>query len=413
MSIYSRRKFISFSGSGLLLASMPGCVSVSLPAGKRSIPFYRHQPETVAETTNAKALDRLADLFYDMLADGLHPGAQLAVFKDGKPVIHLGGGVLKPGGAAVTERTLFQIRSITKALTATVLLMLHDKGHFTFDDPISHHWPGFEKNGKGEITIGQLMSHRAGLTERAGLRMVDYENRAAIVKAMENLSPVWDPGTDNGYHASNAGWILDELILRWEGRSFAEIIRSDILKPLGIDNLFIGLSESDYPRMARMQVDGNLRQRQPARALFSDYLNRYALIRLQLSWVSGVANAVDLAQFFNILAFEGRYRGQTFFSGKTFQRASSSTTRPGAIDRVLLRHIQWGLGFILGSSPDIYGDPTHPHAIGHPGGGANVAWADPDLHLSAAFLCNAMLPQYTAWGQRYRQIGNAVYACFT
>lgn len=76
----------------------------------------------------------------DSTDEGLHPGAQLAVFKNGELVIELAGGIMRPSGESVTFSTLFQIRSITKALAAMVMLVLHDRGRFSFNDPVTIYW---------------------------------------------------------------------------------------------------------------------------------------------------------------------------------------------------------------------------------------------------------------------------------
>lgn len=60
--------------------------------------------------------------------EGLHPGAQLAVFKNGELVIELAG-------------------ASPKALAAMVMLVLHDLGRFSFNDPVPKHWPEFPLMG--------------------------------------------------------------------------------------------------------------------------------------------------------------------------------------------------------------------------------------------------------------------------
>ena len=123
-----------------------------------------------------------------------------------------------------------------------------------------------------------------------------------------------------------------------------------------------------------------------ARVAFSHFLDSYEGIRLSLAWVAAVANAWDLAKLFNIFAFEGTFAGHTFFSKETQVLISVPTNASDEMGIYLKWRVRWGLGVITGDIPSIYGTELRPRAIGHAGGGANVAWGDPDEHLAVAFL---------------------------
>jgi CubicO group peptidase (beta-lactamase class C family) len=235
-------------------------------------------------------------------------------------------------------------------------------------------------------------------------------DRKAVAAAVEAMEPIWPPGTANGYHAATFGWILDELVYRWEGRNISRFIEEEVIKPLGLKNIFIGLPPGEFSRMAKMMVEGGVRERQDTRARFSDFLNTPEGMSLPLAWVGGVATARDLAHLMNILAYEGTYASRTFFSKQTQEKAVQPQNPPEVNDRRLTLPIRWGLGFIVGTTPRIYGDRLNPRVVGHAGGSACVAWADPDLRLSVAFLTNRMTGMNTAF-DRFKEIGNKVYEC--
>ena len=100
------------------------------------------------------------------------PGLAVAVVKDGKVVVAKGYGVRKLGEAiAVDADTLFGIASNTKAFTAASLAMLVDEGKLKWDDPVVKHLPAFQMYDPyvtREITIRDLLTHRAGLGLGAG-----------------------------------------------------------------------------------------------------------------------------------------------------------------------------------------------------------------------------------------------------
>jgi len=370
----------------------------------------RRQPHDLSGLdVDPRGLEGLCRLFQEMIDEGLHAGAQLAVFKNGRLIIELAGGAARPDGAPVTFETLFQIRSITKALAAMVMLGLRDQGAFDFDDPVSRHWPEFGRNGKAAITISHVLSHRAGIPDGPSVPPGLWNDRLAVARALEDMEPVWIPGSVNGYHAMSYGWVLDELVQRWTGRGISAGLGSALTAPLGIQDLFIGLPGYLYPRMAWMAVEKRVRKNQAARARFSDYLNTAEGIGLPLASGNGVGTARSLAELMNVLAFQGTFKRRTWLSEDTFQRAARPSNEPGVVDRRILWPVRWGLGFILGHTPHIYGRPVHLRSIGHAGGGANVAWADPEHRLAVAFLCNGMLGGFKDW-DRYLRVGEQVYA---
>ena len=127
----------------------------------------------------------------------------------------------------------YRIGSITKTVTAIAVLRLRDEGRLTLDDPLDDHVPG---TPFGRRTVGQLLSHNAGL-------------RA------ESPDPWWErvPGTDwpalagrlddddaphaagRRFHYSNLGYgVLGELLARHRGRPWADVVRDEVLLPLGM-----------------------------------------------------------------------------------------------------------------------------------------------------------------------------------
>lgn len=366
----------------------------------------------MAEGLEADLRDRLGQvvaLFDRMLAEGLHPGAQLAVFQHGVPLLELAGGSTFEGGEPVTPSTLFQMRSITKLLATLVALRSLERGRFGLDDPVAAYWPGFGRNGKDAITVRQVMSHRAGIPDGPALPPEQLHDHAQVRAAIESLQPEWLPGTQNGYHAHTIGWVLQELVRAWEGQPLEGLLRSEILEPLGIEDLHLGLPRSEYGRMARMTVEDSVRASMPRRAAMSDFINSYEGVRLPIASVMGVSTARALASLMSMVALGGAAGGNRFLQPGTLAEASVPTNAPGYRDLRLGHPIRWGLGFIVGSTPDIYGSGERPRRLGHAGGGANVAWADPDSGVAVAFLCNRMLGRDESW-VRCRIISDAVDA---
>jgi len=427
-----RRIWAATDGTGWYRAFLPTQLFDATPSAQpertsRALPPIRDESAD-SEVISPEGFAKLKREFHSMIEEGLHPGAQLAVFHDGALVIHLAGGVKGPGGEKimtsaellkwsasqdrgpghepVTFDTLYQIRSVTKILMMTVLMMLYDQGKFDFDDPVSKYWPEFAKNGKEAVTIAHILSHRAGLPPGPYIPARAIVKRAPVARAIENMRPMWKPGEKNGYQGVTVSMAPDEIIFRLTDRfpAIGEILREQVFGPLGLRDIYLGLPASEFPRMAKMAV---LDPQRWDRKRCSDLLNSREGIQPEQSWVGGVSTARDLADFMNVFAHWGTYKGKRFFAKEVQQLVSRPTNKAGEIDQTMLRPIRWGLGFILGDTPDVYGTPPHAGAIGHVGGGATVAWADPKNKLAVAFLCNGMKNR-ASW-KRYRRVGDLVY----
>jgi CubicO group peptidase (beta-lactamase class C family) len=415
MSILNRRQLLKLGATSAILSlgiPAPYCLGTDHSSSKidQNMTQAENQIKIPAMKLNPSKLNDLTESFEKMIKDGLHPGAQLCVYYLGEPVIELVGGLDSPGGRPVTPQTLYQIRSTTKALTTIAMLILFEKHRFAFEDPVAKYWPAFGNNGKQAITIAHIMSHSAGIPDGPMIPPDKMGDRKAVAAAVEAMKPIWTPGTANGYHAATFGWVLDELVYRWEGRNISRFIDEEVIKPLGLKDIFIGLPPREFPRMAKMFVEGGVRERQDTRARFSDFLNTPEGMGLPLAWVGGVSTARDLAYLMNILAYEGTFASRTFFTKQTQEKATQPQNPPEVNDRRLTLPIRWGLGFILGTTPRVYGDRLNPRVVGHAGGSACLAWSDPDLKLSVAFLTNKMTDMNTTF-ERFRLIGNKVYGC--
>jgi CubicO group peptidase (beta-lactamase class C family) len=344
-------------------------------------------------------------VFNKMIADGLHEGAQLAIYENGELSLYISGGKDIKSGKPITGDNLFCVRSTTKGLTALVIAMLYERGLLKYDEPVAKYWPEFARNGKENITIAQIMGHRAGIPQSISVPVTKWTDRAEVARGVEELKPVWMPGKYDGYHASTYGWVADELAMRIADNNIAGLLARDVTGPLGIKDVYIGLPAGELNRFCPLALMG---ETDKTRAAFNDFMNTYDGMKLPLCWVSGAATARDLARLFNIFAFNGSYGGRTIISKETQELISRPTNSPGEMDLILKWPVRWGLGLINGDTPSVYGSGQHSNAIGHAGGGANVAWADPDRKMSVAFLCNGMRTGGEEW-ERYRILADSIY----
>ncbi len=134
-----------------------------------------------------------------------------------------------------TPNTIFQVGSMTKQFTATVVLKLAEQQKLSLDDKISKYFPNIRRGD--EITIKNLLTHTSGLSEIFRDPLYTKENKQIPISKEKLLSffidkPLYfDPGTQYAY--CNSGYVLLGLIIeKVSGKSYEQNIRDYILKPL-------------------------------------------------------------------------------------------------------------------------------------------------------------------------------------
>ena len=150
--------------------------------------------------------------------------------------------------------TIVNVYSTTKTMTALTALWLADQGALKFEEKVAHYWPEFAAKGKQDVTVAQLLSHRAGLyTVEGDITLEEALHWDTITSRLADTAPFFPVGTTHGYHAITFGWLAGELVRRVTGMSLGAFVRSNIVEPLGVE-FHIGLPEELEPRVARLMA---------------------------------------------------------------------------------------------------------------------------------------------------------------
>ena len=286
--------------------------------------------------------------------------AQLCVLRDGETVL---------------ERSInaepdqpFLLFSAGKPLTAMLVHRLAAQGVLGLDDPVARHWPEFGEQGKGTITIRQVLQHRSGLPYGKNLPFdaVLAPNWDRSVRALAGARPRYAAGAVPAYHVLSFGFLLGEVVQRVTGEPFREVLRREVLTPYGMSRTRLG-----GPGPSVFLV-GGIR-----RVLFNQGFFRQAAI--PAATVLGTAR--DLAQFY-----------QAVLDDPAAAEARTPSSGDGEVDRVLGLPIRWSQGFQLGglSRSRAMGRLSGPLTFGHNGSNACVGWADPARRLVVAYLTNRL-----------------------
>jgi len=326
-------------------------------------------------------------------------GAAVCVYLEGEPVVDLWGGMADATtGRPWTSDTVVLVYSSTKGVTSVCANRLIERGALDPAAPVARYWPEFAANGKAEITVAQVLSHQAGLPLVEGDFSLD-ECLAwdPMVEALAAQAPIWDPGTQHGYHMRTFGWLVGELVRRVTGGTIGAYLRDEVAAPLGLD-FWIGLPEEIEPRVARLvppkddlgallkQLGGDLLLASvfsnPADLFgYNDMWNTRALHAAELPSSNGIGDARSLARLY--ASCIGDVDGVRTLQPATV--AAATVEQACGKDAVLMMDSCFGLGFMLGSS---FGAANPAGAFGHAGAGGSLAFADPDARLGFGYVMN-------------------------
>ena len=180
-------------------------------------------------------------------------GAAVAAYWRGETVVDLWGGRRTPtGNEPWNEDTMVVVNSTTKGLAAMTVAIANSRGWIDYDAPVAEYWPEFAQNGKGAITVRQLLSHEAGLVWiDESLHLEDLHDLDAVSRALARQKPAWEPGTRHGYHAMTIGLYMQELIRHVDPahRTLGRFFDEEIARPLQIE-FDIGLPPAVFGTVA-------------------------------------------------------------------------------------------------------------------------------------------------------------------
>lgn len=205
-----------------------------------SIELTRHEPTA---TTPRDRANQLMESWYD----SRHPGAAIIVIKDGKPIYKRMIGLANVENTVpISERTRFELASVSKQFTGFAIAMLIDRGILSRDDDIRRWLPELPVL-TDKVTIGQLLDHTSGMRDwDAGLALAGLPPEHGMTAsnivafAARQRDGNFRPGSEQLY--SNTGYaLLGEIIGRATGIAPDAWMAANIFAPLGMDSTRLNL----------------------------------------------------------------------------------------------------------------------------------------------------------------------------
>ncbi len=357
----------------------------------------------------APGFEGVRDAFERNFAKRGEIGAAVAAYWRGQKVVDLWGGRRTPGGTEPwNEDTLVVVMSSTKGLSAMTLAVANARGWLDYEAPVARYWPEFAQNGKGAITVRQLLGHEAGLVlldEKLTIdRLRDLDDVAHLLARQK---PAWPPGTRRGYHTMSLGLYMQELIRHVDPtkRTLGRFFHEEIAAPLGLE-FYIGLPR-DIPdeRLAKMKTMSIGRALlalprtppvlirkllQPGSLLRRSMLlsnvdwNDRSCLEVEVPAGNGVGTARAMARAYSAFAEGGVELGIT---PETLARITAAPNVVGK-DVVIGVPSYFSLGFLRPGPGFSFGSSSR--TFGSPGAGGSFAFADPDARLGYAYVMNKM-----------------------
>lgn len=369
-----------------------------------------------APTFSRAALDRIGNIIRNEVVTGKIPGAILLIQQHGKPVYFECFGARNAAtGQPMTPDTLFQIYSMSKAVTSVAAMMLVDDGKLSLDDPVAKYIRAFANAKVGvdisdeagqyplrleplkrPITIRDLLRHTSGITygffgEAAVTKLYgnpllyagDFDN-AEFADRIAVLPLAEQPGTRWNY--SHSTDVLGRVVEVASGQTLFQFEKQRLFDPLGMsDTAYFVADKANWPRVAqafpvdRFRVAGIGDPTLPRR------------------WESGgaglVSTAGDYARFLQMLLNGGELDGKRYLKPETVAMMTSDQIGP---ETGIIRDpfyfpgptSGFGLGFAVRTSPP----PNTTWPLGEyrwDGAGGSFYFVDPKDDLLVVFMVMA------------------------
>lgn len=384
-----------------IVAATPLGVRVHVPLRLEPVTTVGDEVAAADVGVQQKSIERVWTAAETLYRTGLHPAISLVVRHRGAVVLDRAIGHRRVGEPALmTTDTPACLFSASKAISALVIHKLVEDGVLALDDRVAEYLPAFGANGKQDVTLRALLTHRAGLY-KLPFKTPDpaqFWDHDAVVAAL--CAEPLTRANKQSYHAITGGYILGAVAERVTGRGMRELLRQ-ITEPVGARTADYGVPPERRDAVAHSYSTGPKRF-PPFTTLLKRLLGAPSHVVAPASNTpeamssivesAGIfASAHDAARIFGMLANNGEWEGRQVLAPTTLA-AAIEPAGPLVIDAMLPAPIRFSAGFMLGERvASLYGLDT-PHAFGHLGFTNVVCWADPSRQLAVAFLNTGKAP---------------------
>jgi CubicO group peptidase (beta-lactamase class C family) len=344
-------------------------------------------PESVG--FSSPGLRAYGDELSSLVAQGRLAGVSTLVARHGKVVMYDAFGYRDLDTRAPLQKdTIFRIASMTKPIVGVAMMMLHEEGKWSLDDPVAKHIPEFKDlkvtsehglvSQAHPMTMRELMSHTAGFDVSAGYEGKNISDRTkplqAMIDALAKLPLAVQPGTDWRYGPSVdiQGYIVEKL----SKQPLDEFLRTRIFEPLKMPDTGFWVDKSKLTRVAKVNTYNEQKKIMTAPAQ-SDPSRKPVF----LSGSGGLLSTLeDYFHFTQMLLNGGEYEGKRLIKPATIELMRTSVLNDGVmVDLYGPREpgIGFGLDFAIVMDPARANTPRGKNTFYWGGAFGTWFWIDP------------------------------------
>ncbi len=344
-------------------------------------------------------IDRARDLCAGWVKSGHTPAIVALVARRGVIVLHEAFGKLRPEADSPPVRldTIFPIMSITKPMTATLVMCLVEDGLLGLNRPVVDYLPEWTAKGAAEVLVHHLLTHTSGFDDFAflGAYASDFPDleRLSVEEYMRWVldrlyaMPLSKGAGEEMKYSLMIFSLLGEIIERVSGRSFSDFARERLLSPLGMDDTWLIVPEAVRTRIVKRPPDAPLAQ-SAGPVLGAD---SRLMEESPIPAAGAFSTARDVAVFGQTVLNGGSY-GPTRILSRPAVAAMTRNQTPGVSVRVglsTMKEASYGYGWFISSTEKWKYWEGSLQSLGgfhHQGAGGTFLWVDPTNEIVGVYF---------------------------
>jgi CubicO group peptidase (beta-lactamase class C family) len=329
-------------------------------------------------------------IFEDYFLKQEEIGASFAIYKEGKPLIDLWGGLKNKNDKKWEENTIVNVFSATKGIYEIIVSILIDQNTLDLEKPVSYYWDAFKQSNKREIKLKHILSHQSGLYRfKEKITQQDLLDWNKVIAILENQEPDHVCGEKTYYHAKTHGFLIGEIIKKTTNKSLGQLTSELLSKKLELE-FFIGTPKNQISNIAFLYKDETKNKISSEFNAFNNpeheinFYNKEDWQMAEIPSMNGHGNARSIAKIYDIFVNDLILGKNILVSKLSIKKCLTESIN--RVDQSLMLPIRWSdVGLILRGGW-LFG--KNKESFGHNGWGGSLGFADPILGMGFAYTTN-------------------------
>ncbi|MDP0926316.1 class C beta-lactamase [Paracoccus onubensis] len=187
-----------------------------------------------------------AEIFAPVIAEYDVPGLAVGLTWQGRDYVYTTGMADRAADKPVTDKTLFELGSISKTFNVALAALAEQQGHMSLSDPASVRLPDLKDSALGAVTLMDLATHQTG-----GLPLQvpdEAQDDSALMRWLQTWQPV--PGAGERSYSNISIGLLGRASAEAFGGDYTTVLRDQILHPMGLENTYVDVPQAQMPQYA-------------------------------------------------------------------------------------------------------------------------------------------------------------------